>query len=263
MGSTPWPAPPWAWRRDWQGAAIGALTSKSAPPLYYYTMHETTRSHHDKVTQFGLINSVASNSANFRDRDFQKPLVVLNSAAVSSDPFPLSPLEAAAAAVAEASNAMSAIASGPLAALTGGAAGPLAGAASMVAGAAKAVVNTVGMATGAPGAILEVYDHHGPFRLPVWPFSMDEAPRMLRQERRRASIGTGESGCSDLAPAHTFALVDHPVSELDQPYVTVSVLHRGQAHPQPGVEYRIYTNTFECAPRPDLLPPGPSGRAFR
>ena len=117
----------------------------------------------------------------------------------------------------------------------------------MVASAVDTVVSTVGAVTGAPGALLEVYEHHNPFLFPKWAFATEEAPRMLRQERRRASMATGESGCSDLAPAHAFTLADHPVSELDQAYVVTSVEHRGQTHPQSGTEWRVYWNAFECA----------------
>src|SRR5689334_9692321 len=54
--------------------------------------------------------------------------------------------------------------------------------------------------------LLEVYDHHSPFLFPKWEFAKDEAPLMLRQERRRALTAQGESGCPDLSLAHRFAL---------------------------------------------------------
>lgn len=63
----------------------------------------------------------------------------------------------------------------------------------------------------------EVYDHHAGFLFPKWAFADDEAARILRQKRRRASIATGESGCPDLSPGHRFALDDHPISSSTSP----------------------------------------------
>ena len=98
----------------------------------------------------------------------------------------------------------------------------------------------------APG--LEVYEHHGPFLFPKWSFAKDEAALILRQNRRRASVASGDSGCSDLAPGHRFSLENHPAGHLNREYVVTTVEHRGEARPQGGTEWRTYRNTFSCAP---------------
>ena len=92
------------------------------------------------------------------------------------------------------------------------------------------VVNEAGAALGQK-VPYEVYEHHGPALLPQWAaFAADDAPRILRQKRRRASIAEGEGGCSDASPGHRFALADHPATHLDGPYVVTRVEHRGQMH---------------------------------
>ena len=207
------------------GAVVGALAGSSAPTLYYVRGLNTTRSHQDRVMRFSLRNTVESNSANVRYFDETRPGTRLNSASVSSAPFPPSPVETAAMAATTASTAVSALAPGPLG-----------GSVSAVVGAAEAVVNTISAATGAPGSLLETYRHDNPFLFPKWPVAFDKAPLLLRQERREASVAEGESGCSDLAPAHRFALSDHPVPELDRAYAVTQVDHRGQTYPQPGTE---------------------------
>ncbi len=85
---------------------------------------------------------------------------------------------------------------------------------------------------------------------------------MLRQKRRRALTAQGESGCPDLAPGHRFALQDHPAGHLDRAYVVVSVEHHGQTDPQQGVQWRIYSGTFDCAPAEvTYVPPRPKRRS--
>jgi type VI secretion system secreted protein VgrG len=117
-------------------------------------------------------------------------------------------------------------------------------------------------ATAPAGPDIEVYEHHGAFLFPKWSSTGDEAALLLRQKRRRASTGSGESGCPDLAPGHRFALQDHPATRLDRPYVVVSVDHRGQAHPQHGAEWKVYVNTFECTPAEvTYLAPRPKRRS--
>jgi len=44
--------------------------------------------------------------------------------------------------------------------------------------------------TPSPARPSEVYEHHGTFLFPKWAFAADEAPRILRQRRRRASIAS-------------------------------------------------------------------------
>jgi type VI secretion system secreted protein VgrG len=102
---------------------------------------------------------------------------------------------------------------------------------------------------------MEIYDHHSPFLFPKWSFANDEAPRMLRQERRRASIATAVSGCSDLAPGRRFALAGHPASQLDGPWVVVAVEHRGETHGEAGRKWNVYESHFECAPAEMTYPP--------
>ena len=213
------------------GAAVGAASAgledsaRAVPTLSLLAGEGTRGDRHDKITRFTLRNTVRSTAATFRDYDPSRPQVRLQSTAVSTAPFPPSPLEAAAMAAAAAENTAS------------------------VTSALPAGAGALGAALG-QRAPLEVYDHHAPFLFPKWGFAADEAPRMLRQKRRRASIARGEGGCSDFSPGHRFSLQDHPAAQLDGLYVVLRVEHRGQAHPdasQAG-EWRVYSNDFECAP---------------
>jgi uncharacterized protein involved in type VI secretion and phage assembly len=166
----------------------------------------------DCVTRFTLRNTVRSSAAAFRDYDPDRPMMRLESTAVSSQPFAASSL-------------------------------------SIVSGAASALGENV------PS---EVYEHHSPFLFPKWSFAADEAPRILRQKRRRASIASGESGCTDLCVGHRFALQQHLASHLDGVYVVVSVEHRGATRASTGQPFTVYANTFECAPAEmTYVPPRP------
>jgi type VI secretion system secreted protein VgrG len=246
------------------GAAIAAATAKSAPPLRYASSLEMAHSHVDRISAFGLRTSVRSNAANFREYDPERPMIRLIGAAVSTAPFPPTP-EQAAAGVAYAAGAMAQnIASLQVGGQVGG---PLGGAAGAVASVAATVANVVDDVLGqaAPTALLETYDHHGPFLFPKWGFAADEAPRILRQKRRHAAVADGRSGCPDLAPGHRFALRDHPASQLDRDYAVISVEHRGEAHPQqPGSSWTVYQNGFSCVPAEQTyVPPRPKRKSVQ
>lgn len=221
-------------------AVAGGIASalSSSPTLYFLAMQQTTTSPLDKVTRFSVRTQVRSNSANYREYDPDRPHVRLSSAAYSSQPFPPSALDIAAAAATTAGNLAASVAPGPL----GDAGASLAQNAGAVAG---AIGGLLGQGT-TPG--LEVYEHHADYLFPKWGFGSEEAARILRQKRRRVLMGDGASGCPDLAAGHRFTLSDHPAGQLDRGYVVTSVEHRGQCHPQPGIEWRVYSNTFECTP---------------
>lgn len=111
---------------------------------------------------------------------------------------------------------------------------------------------------------LEVYEHHGSFLFPKWSFAKDEAALILRQKRRRASVASGDSGCADLAPGHRFGLENYPGVHLNRGYVVTIVEHRGEARPQGDNEWRIYRNTFSCAPAEiAYVPPRPKRRSVQ
>ncbi|MFO0618677.1 MAG: type VI secretion system tip protein TssI/VgrG [Polyangiaceae bacterium] len=222
------------------GSVVAALASHPAPPLEYLTMLGATISRADKVTQFDVGTSVRPSAAEFRDYDPERPMTKLASRAVSVAPFPESGLEVLADAASQAGKVAGSAATG-----IGG------DVASAVADDAGAVVNALEGVMGehAP-PYLEIYDHHGPFLFPKWTTPSDEAPRMLRQARRRASLARGTSGCPELAPGHKFALTGHPIARLDQPYVVTWAEHRGRSHPEhEGSErFVVYENAFACAP---------------
>ncbi|MFT3765203.1 MAG: type VI secretion system tip protein TssI/VgrG [Minicystis sp.] len=244
------------------GTVIAEVTSAAGdiPVLHFLANEESPVSTHDKVTHFTLRNTVRSTAAVFRDYDPDRPMVRLQSAAVDTSPFPPSPFEAAAMAVAAAENAASAVES--LAPLPGAATEAIHTVES-VADTAASVVDTVAGALGQK-VPFEVYEHHSPFLFPKWSFANDEAPRILRQKRRRASIADGEGGCSALSPGHRFALHEHPATQLDGDYVVTGVEHRGQTHPEPGRDYRVYWNAFECVPaRMTYAPPRPKRKSVQ
>jgi type VI secretion system secreted protein VgrG len=229
------------------GAVIASATAKAAPALYYVPMLATAHGHYDKVSRFSLCNSVRSNASNFREFDPERPMIRLIGAAVSTSPFPTTPEETAAGAAYMAKAMVQNVASLPV----GGAAAAALGA---VAAAATVADDILGQVS--PAANLETYDHHGPFLFPKWGFAGDEAPRILRQKRRRAAIAEGTSGCPDLAPGHRFDLHAHPTPQLDRPYAVISVDHRGQAYPEnPGVSWTVYENDFACVPAEQPYPP--------
>ena len=214
---------------------------RGGPVLRFLTNEEAAVAKQDKVTRFSLSNTVRSSAAAFRDYDPDRPAVRLQSAAVSTHPFPPSPFEIAAAAAAAAENVITAAQS-----VVPGAVGAL--------GAVGSAVSTIDAAANQVGAALgqkvpfEVYEHHSPFLFPKWAFGSDEAPRILRQKRRRASVAAGEGGCSDLCPGHRFSLEGHPAPQLDGSYLVVRVEHRGQTQPEDGKPWTVYWNRFECAP---------------
>ncbi|APR86240.1 VgrG protein [Minicystis rosea] len=235
------------------GSVIAAVTegSRDVPVLHFLTNEDARVSVLDKVTRFSLRNTVRSTGAVFRDYDPDRPMVRLQSSSVSTQPFPPSPFEEAAAALAAAENVASVAQS--LVPLPSAASGAIA-AFESVAETADAAVNAVAGALGQK-VPHEVYEHHSPFLFPKWGFANEEAPRILRQKRRRASVATGEGGCSDLSPGHRFALHDHPAPQLDSTYVVVSVEHHGETRPESGGIWRVYRNTFECAPAEMPYPP--------
>ncbi len=226
------------------GTVVADLTegAGAVPVLHFLFNEESAIQKQDKLTRFSLLNTVRSSGAAFRDYDPDRPMVRLQSVAVSTQPFPPSPFELASEAAAAAENAATATAG-----LVGG---PAAGALSAVSDAISTVDSVVNEVAGALGQKVpfEVYEHHAPFLFPKWAFGSDEAPRILRQKRRRASIAAGEGGVSDLCAAHRFVLHDHPAVQLDGDYVVTSVEHRGQTHPTEGKRWAVYENAFECAP---------------
>ena len=235
------------------GTVIAAVTegSREVPVLCFLANENARVSVLDKLTRFSLRNTVRSSGAVFRDYDPDRPMVRLQSAAVSTQPFPPSPFEIAAAALAAAENAASVVQS----------VAPLPSAATSAISAFESVAETADAAVNAAAGALgqkvpfEVYDHHSPFLFPKWGFGNEEAPRILRQKRRRVSIATGEGGCSDLSPGHRFALQDHPASQLDGAYLVLSVEHRGETRPDAEGPWRVYQNVFECAPAEMPYPP--------
>jgi Rhs element Vgr protein len=231
------------------GTVIADATAGAAPVMRFMANTAAHVSTYDKITRFSLRNTVRSSAAAFRDFDPDRPMVLLQSVAVSTQPFPPSAFEAAAEAAAAAENAATTAA----AMLPGQAAGALDAVGSAVS-TADATVNEVGAALGQK-VPFEVYEHHDPFLFPKWSFGGDQAPRILRQKRRRASMAKGEGGCTDFSPGHRFALQDHPAAQLDGGYVVTSVEHRGETRHTGGEDWRVYWNTFECAPAEMPYPP--------
>jgi type VI secretion system secreted protein VgrG len=233
------------------GAVVAAVTEsdRAAPVMHAMANVDARVSTYDKITHFTLRNTVRTSAAAYRAYDPDRPAVLLQSVAVSTQPFPPSPFEAAAEAAAMAENAAS-VAAAVLPGPAAGIAGDVASAVSTV----DAVVNEVGAATGQK-VPYEDYEHHDPFLFPKWSLGGDEAPRILRQKRRRASIAKGEGGCTDFSPAHRFTLQDHAAAQLDGDYVITEVEHRGETRPASGEGWRVYWNTFACAPAQMPYPP--------
>ncbi|MFO0615669.1 MAG: type VI secretion system tip protein TssI/VgrG [Polyangiaceae bacterium] len=216
-------------------SAVAGALGAGAPLLRVGAFAAEAGAYEPRVARFTLENTVRSSAATFRDYDPDRPLVRLQSTAVSTAPFPPSPVEIAAMAAATAENALSAASS----ALPSGA---LSTAAGVVGDVAAAAVKTV-----LPN---EVYEHHAPFLFPKWDLAPDDAPLILRQKRRRASVASGESNAPSLCPGHRFALGDHPAPEVDGEYAVTRVTHAGEPHGSgpDGGRRRVYTNTFECVP---------------
>ena len=206
--------------------AASSPPGSEAPSLFFLAMQQTTTTQADKVTHFSPRTTVRPESAMFRDYDPDRPMARLVSSAGSTHPFP----EPGASLIDSAVTAFE----------------------------GSSDKDRRGSAPG-----LDVYEHHGSFLFPKWSFASDQAPLILRQKRRRASTARGESGATDLAPGHRFTLEGHPAAHLNRIHVVVSVEHRGEARPQGG-EWRVYRNTFECAPAEvTYIPPRPKRRSVQ
>jgi hypothetical protein len=92
------------------GTVIADLTegARAVPALHFMANEVAKVTTYDKVTRFTLRNSVRSTGAAFRDYDPDRPMVRLQSVAVSTQPFPPSPFEIAAEAAAAAESAATA-----------------------------------------------------------------------------------------------------------------------------------------------------------
>lgn len=221
---------------DAVGTAAGAvsrvaarLSEKTAPTLHFLEIEGGTERMTDKITRFDLQNSLRSTAANFREYDPERPLMRFSSSAVSNAPFGDEGLDFLASAASTAAEVLSGTE------VLGVGTDTIA-----------KVVSTV--TTGGAPPFLEVYDHHASMLFPKWSQPSDEAPRLLRQERRRASVARGSSGCPDLSPGYRFTLQGHPASALDQTYAVVSVRHRGNVHADAAGNHRVYACEFECVP---------------
>lgn len=220
-------------------------TAIAAAPVLDFMPNQGARvGTYDKVFELRLRNSLRPNAASFREFDPDRPHIRLLSAAVSTAPFKPSPLELAAMAAATAANAMSAV--------------------TMVAPSDLHPVQVTAEIADKTafvsqlGAPTEVYEHHSPFLFTKWSHASDLAPQILRQERRRASVATGTSGCHDLAPAHRFTLHGHPTPQLDGSYAVIAVHHRGHCpavQSATSAERAVYENTFDCVPASTTYPP--------
>ncbi|MFO0555898.1 MAG: type VI secretion system tip protein TssI/VgrG [Polyangiaceae bacterium] len=218
------------------------LVQSAAPTVPFDSGNLGDFATHERIVSFRIRNAVRSTGAVFRDYDPERPNVRLQSAAVSTAPFPPSPFEIAAAAAAAAENAASAVT-----ALSPDLA-PAVGEAAAIVDKVEDVVSAVAGAVGQK-VPFERYEHHSPFLFPKWSLASDEAPLMLRQERRRASVAKGEGSCHDFSPGHRFELSGH---HLDGTYVLVEVRHRSD---EDGAHQRVYVNTFEAVPASMTYPP--------
>lgn len=222
-------------------AAIVGSIGASAPTLSFAARGAGHTARRDQVGHFAIKSSVRPTGAAFRDFDPDRPQVRIQSVAASTAPFPPGPADVAAMAAAVAANA--------------------AGAASMATGEGSAAASAAGAVSDIAGAAVraavahEVYEHHGRFLFPKWGYSPDAAPLILRQKRRRALRGTGESGNAMLSPAHRFQLAGHPAPHLDGAYVLVRVEHRGALRQGDAAHPESYSNTFECVPASMTYPP--------
>lgn len=227
------------------GTIVGAIPSTSPRSLHYIEMMASSMARADKITRFAVSSSVRATRAVYRDYNPERPLTKLESRALNVAPFPETTLKQ----VAEAATAAGAV--GP------GVARELGGAVASAAGRGAALVDG---ALGSSPPDLELYDHHSPYLFPKWPHSATEAPKMLRQARRRAVVARGGGGCSDLSAGKTFALAGHPILHWDQGYVVTRVEHRGHSHAEAATsdEDLVYENSFECVPSSvTYVPPKP------
>lgn len=232
-------------------AVLAAAGGGGALPMHYMANQVSAVTTYDKITSFTLQNSVRPKGAMLRDYDPERPLVRLQSVAVSTAPFPPSPMDIAAIASAAAENAVSAVS----VAVTETASDP-----AKTAPVAEKVVDVTTTIANLARPNAEIYEHHNPFLFPKWAFASDAAPRILRQARRRASIGRGASGCYDFSPGHVFDLGGH-LPTVDGKYVITKVRHAGQENPGGSADARhVYENSFECAPANMTYPPRPIPR---
>jgi uncharacterized protein involved in type VI secretion and phage assembly len=232
------------------GTIIGAIAAEAATPLRYLpVVGEATPLHPDQVSAFTWRTGVAPTGAVFRDYDPERPLTRLESFGLSVAPFPASGLEAFAESLMTAGSIAGSVAPG-VAGEIGATVGAQAG---------QVALGLEGVLGEHAPPYLEIYDHHSPYLFPKWSLPNDEAPRMLRQARRRVAVGLGTSGCHALGSGHKFALVGHDVGRLDQAYVVTKIEHRGHADFQHSddaaagatplsqrLHQRLYQNRFEC-----------------
>lgn len=231
------------------------VATSGCAPLYYLEMLEGAETRTDKIIKPELGTSVRATAATFRDYDPERPLTRLESRALSVSPFSKSGLDVLSDLVTEAAAGLATAVPGPV--------GDAAARVSSNAGVAASMLAS--MTDGRPPPYLEIYDHHGPYLFPKWDVPNDEAPRMLRQARRRAVVAHGTTGCPDVASGHKFVLIGHPIARFDQEYVVTSVEHRGKSRPSPGEQrYAVYENTIECVPaKVTYVPPRPKRRSVQ
>jgi len=199
----------------------------------------------DKITEFAARSEVRPNSAEFSVFDPARPQAPLTSRDATTDLL---------------SDALSAVAGATPAAV-----------AATVASAARAIPGTASVAVAAAtaadallgGSPLEIYEHHANYLFPEWNWLKEEPGLILRQKRRRARGGGGESGCPGLTPGHVFALDDHPLGRFNRSWVVTAVRHEGYATaPENVAEWQVYRNRFECAPAEvTFCPPRPKQRS--
>jgi type VI secretion system secreted protein VgrG len=220
---------------------VSELLERDAPRLHYLELEQASETLSDKITAFELRNSVEPSVATFREYDPERPHTPLQSRAISNTPFGNDGLEGLASAVASALD------------VTVDAAVSVPGVGTVSASGALGAVKNVSGAGGP--TFLEVYDHHAQTLFPKWSYSSGEAARMLRQERRRASVIRGRSGCSDLGPGRRFHLDGHPVARLEHDFALISVHHRGRNLADGSSAHRVYECEFECVPANVSYPP--------
>ncbi|MFO0555576.1 MAG: type VI secretion system tip protein TssI/VgrG [Polyangiaceae bacterium] len=91
---------------------------------------------------------------------------------------------------------------------------------------------------------LEVYEHHGRYRLPSWGTETADAGNVLRAARRSADCARGESRCTALAPGLRFRLEGSSSPRANRTHVVTSVRHQGGA----GLDGPTYQNEFRTVP---------------
>ncbi|HEY3820075.1 MAG TPA: type VI secretion system tip protein TssI/VgrG [Polyangiaceae bacterium] len=112
--------------------------------------------------------------------------------------------------------------------------------------------------TGAVNADLEIYDFPGEYQLKADGDTL--ATVRIGEQSAGIQMAGGESSCSQLAPAHTFTLAEHPRESFNLQYVVTRVAHRGtnaEAHQlaDDGDVQPLYENEFEVIPASTLFRP--------